>query len=258
MEKQTMRNQVIIEGRSIVKSFGTLPVLRGADLQAHRGDIVGIIGPSGGGKSTFLRCLNFLETPDQGSVYFQGQEIDSHSREQVRAHRARVSMVFQQFNLWSHLSVLENVTLAPRHVLGLKKQEADEKARSLLQRVGLFEKKDAHPAQLSGGQQQRVAIARALAMDPDVILLDEPTSSLDPELVGEVVKVIRSLALEGRTMILVSHEMRLIRDISTNVLFMDQGKVAFAGPPAEVFGGGDARLNRFLAHFTQDSSSERT
>jgi polar amino acid transport system ATP-binding protein len=230
--------------------------LKGVSLKAHKGDVISIIGSSGSGKSTFLRCINFLETPDRGRVIVNGEEIAMKigrdgkavpkSWRQVEKLRTGLGMVFQNFNLWAHRTVLENVIEAPVHVLGVKRQEAVEKAEALLNKVGLYDKKNAYPAFLSGGQQQRAAIARALCVEPAVMLFDEPTSALDPELVGEVLKVIRDLAEEGRTMLLVTHEMRFARDVSTEVMFLHQGRVEEAGPPAQVFGNpASARCREF-------------
>jgi len=229
----------------IHKSFGNHEVLKGISLTAKKGDVISIIGSSGSGKSTFLRCINFLETPDSGRVTVNGEEVAvtrkrdgrsvPQSWRQVERLRTGLGMVFQSFNLWAHLTVLENVIEAPVHVMGVKRAEAVEKAEALLQKVGLYEKKDAYPAFLSGGQQQRAAIARALCVEPAVMLFDEPTSALDPELVGEVLKVIRDLAEEGRTMLLVTHEMRFARDVSSHVMFLHQGRVEEEGSPQQVF-----------------------
>lgn len=229
----------------IHKSFGNHEVLKGISLTARKGDVISIIGSSGSGKSTFLRCINFLETPDSGRVTVNGEEVAVTRRRdgrsvpqswrQVERLRTGLGMVFQSFNLWAHLTVLENVIEAPVHVMGVKRAEAVEKADALLHKVGLYEKKDAYPAFLSGGQQQRAAIARALCVEPAVMLFDEPTSALDPELVGEVLKVIRDLAEEGRTMLLVTHEMRFARDVSSHVMFLHQGRVEEEGSPQQVF-----------------------
>ncbi len=229
----------------IHKSFGNHEVLKGISLTAKKGDVISIIGSSGSGKSTFLRCINFLETPDSGRVTVNGEEVAVTRRRdgksvpqswrQVERLRTGLGMVFQSFNLWAHLTVLENVIEAPVHVMGVKRAEAVEKAEALLHKVGLYEKKDAYPAFLSGGQQQRAAIARALCVEPAVMLFDEPTSALDPELVGEVLKVIRDLAEEGRTMLLVTHEMRFARDVSSQVMFLHQGRVEEEGSPQQVF-----------------------
>jgi len=242
----------------IHKSFGTLEVLKGVSVTAHDGDVIAMVGSSGSGKSTFLRCINLLETPDSGQVHVggelirmtrnrRGQAVPADSR-QVDRIRSRLSMVFQQFNLWSHMTVLENVIEAPVHVLKVPRAEATGQAKAILDRVGLSDKHDYYPAHLSGGQQQRAAIARALAMEPEVMLFDEPTSALDPELVGEVLKVIRDLADEGRTMILVTHEMGFAREVSSEVIFLHEGRVEERGPPTEVFGNQESeRFRQFLA-----------
>jgi len=228
----------------IHKSFDDLSVLRGVSMQAHEGDVLSIIGASGSGKSTLLRCINLLELPDAGEIRVGGEPIKFTSRKgqrvpadtkQVERLRSRLGMVFQSFNLWSHMNVMQNVTEVPVQVLGVTKAEARERAEHYLQRVGLWEKRDTYPAYLSGGQQQRAAIARALAIEPRVMLFDEPTSALDPELVGEVLKVISDLANEGRTMILVTHEMKFARDVSTQVIFLHEGQVEEKGTPKQVF-----------------------
>ncbi len=227
------------------KSFGELEVLKGISLTAQQGDVVSVIGSSGSGKSTFLRCINLLEQPDSGSITVGGESVTFKGtpgsdyriadRKQVERLRRRLGMVFQNFALWEHMSVLQNVIEAPVHVLGVKKAEAIEQAMELLARVGLAEKCDAYPAYLSGGQKQRAAIARALAMQPEVMLFDEPTSALDPELVSEVLQVIRALAEEGRTMILVTHEMRFARDVSSHIMYLHEGIVEESGTPDQVF-----------------------
>ena len=239
------------------KRFGALTILDGISLTAHDHDVVAILGSSGSGKSTFLRCINLLETPDSGRIWIDGELI--HMREKggiavpadrrhVERIRRRVAMVFQQFNLWAHMDVLRNVTEAPIHVLGLPRKDATERAEAMLAKVGVAEKRHAYPAELSGGQQQRVAIARALAMEPDLMLFDEPTSALDPELVGEVLKVIRDLAGEGRTMLLVTHEMAFARDVASRVVFLHKGRVEEEGTPLEFFGAPRSpRLCQFLA-----------
>jgi octopine/nopaline transport system ATP-binding protein len=240
------------------KSFGPLEVLKGVSLTAREGDVVSMIGSSGSGKSTFLRCINFLEMPTRGQIIVNGEEIslkpakdgNLHPADprQVERIRAQLGMVFQSFNLWQHMTVLQNVIEAPVHVLKVTKAEAIERAEKLLHRVGLYEKKDQYPSFLSGGQQQRAAIARALAMEPKVMLFDEPTSALDPELVGEVLKVIRSLAEEGRTMILVTHEMKFARDVSSHVIYLHQGMIEEQGPPQQVFGAPkSARCKQFVS-----------
>ena len=249
-----------LEAHNIRKSYGELEVLRGVDLTAERGDVIAVIGASGSGKSTLLRCLNLLELPDAGSIRFDGEELALRrgrdgrlhpaSREQITRLRARVGFVFQNFNLWPHRTILGNVTEAPRCVLGLTRQQANARAEETLAKVGLADKRDAYPLHLSGGQQQRAAIARALAMEPRVILFDEPTSALDPELVGEVLGVIRTLAEEGRTMVIVTHEMRFARDVCSEVVFLEQGQVEERGAPAQVFHQPQSsRCRRFLASY---------
>jgi octopine/nopaline transport system ATP-binding protein len=239
------------------KSFGELEVLKGVSLSAKDGDVVAIIGGSGSGKSTLLRCINCLENPTSGLIRVNGEEIrlkaDSHGhtapadRRQIERIRSRLGMVFQSFNLWSHMTLIENVVEVPIHVLGVKRDEATDIAERLLARVGLAEKRDVYPAFLSGGQQQRGAIARALAIEPRVMLFDEPTSALDPELVGEVLKVIGDLAQEGRTMILVTHEMKFARKVATHVVFLSNGQVEEEGPPEQIFGDPKSeRLKQFL------------
>ena len=216
------------------KSFGRLDVLRGIDLEVREGEVVCLIGPSGSGKSTFLRCLNFLETPTSGEV-----EVDGHiltdGKADLNKIRENIGMVFQQFNLFPHLNVLDNITMAPLDRKKLDKAAAEQKARALLERVGLADKASVYPAQLSGGQQQRVAIARALAMDPDIMLFDEPTSALDPEMVGEVLAVMRQLADGGMTMVVVTHEMGFAREVADRVIFMDEGVIVEQGDPADIF-----------------------
>ncbi len=227
------------------KSFGELEVLKGVSLSAKEGDVISIIGSSGSGKSTFLRCINLLELPSQGEILLRGEAVKFKTREghlvptdkrQVERFRSQLGMVFQSFNLWQHMTVMQNVIEGPTQVLKIPKTEAVERAEGILNQVGLLDKKDQYPAFLSGGQQQRAAIARALAMEPRVMLFDEPTSALDPELVGEVLKVIRSLADEGRTMILVTHEMKFARDVSSEVVYLHEGKVEEQGTPKQVFG----------------------
>ncbi len=229
----------------IHKRFANVEVLKGVSLTARDGDVISVIGASGSGKSTMLRCINLLEIPDAGRIVVNGEEIAMKTTragrlqpadpKQVARIRARLAMVFQSFNLWSHMTILQNVIEAPVHVLGLPKAEATERGKALLDKVGIGDRLDYYPSHLSGGQQQRAAIARALAMEPQVMLFDEPTSALDPELVGEVLKVMRDLADEGRTMVVVTHEMAFARDVSSEVLFLHQGKVEERGPPAQVF-----------------------
>jgi octopine/nopaline transport system ATP-binding protein len=239
------------------KSFGSLEVLKGVSLKANEGDVISILGASGSGKSTMLRCINMLEVPDGGDVTIGGETIKlKQSRKgvqpadqrQVDRIRSRVAMVFQSFNLWSHMTVLENVIEAPVHVQKRPKAECIAEAEELLAKVGIVDKRNQYPSHLSGGQQQRAAIARALAMRPDVMLFDEPTSALDPELVGEVLRVMRSLAEEGRTMLVVTHEMGFARDVSNRVVFLHKGVVEEEGPPAEVFGAPKSeRFKQFIS-----------
>jgi histidine transport system ATP-binding protein len=242
------------------KQYGSNEVLKGVSLTAHAGDVISVIGSSGSGKSTMLRCINFLEQPNSGRIVVDGEEVrttpDKKSGalkpadpKQLQRVRTKLAMVFQHFNLWSHMTVLENVIEAPIHVLGLSRREAEERARVYLEKVGLAPRVETqYPSHLSGGQQQRVAIARALTMHPDVMLFDEPTSALDPELVGEVLKVMQKLAEEGRTMVVVTHEMGFARNVSNHVMFLHQGRVEEAGAPAEVFGNPRSeRLRQFLA-----------
>ncbi|KAF0228219.1 MAG: hypothetical protein FD175_2325 [Beijerinckiaceae bacterium] len=242
----------------IRKAFGSLEVLRGVSLRANKGDVIAIIGGSGSGKSTFLRCLNLLEVPDAGSLWLNGITLDFNrsgpaggTTPKAKAElRRRLGMVFQSFNLWTHMSALDNIIAGPIHVLGQDRKEARAIGLDLLDRVGLADKADAFPAQLSGGQQQRVAIARALAMRPEALLFDEPTSALDPELVGEVLKVIQGLAAEGRTMILVTHEMAFARDVATHVMFFHDGRVEEEGRPDLIFSNpGSERCRSFLKKF---------
>ncbi|MFN3686956.1 ABC transporter ATP-binding protein [Salinarimonas sp.] len=230
--------------RDLRKSFGSLEVLKGVSLDARVGDVISILGASGSGKSTMLRCINMLETPDSGEVSIGGETIalkktrhgmQPADQRQVDRIRSKVAMVFQSFNLWSHMTILENVVEAPIHVQGRPKAEAIAEGEALLEKVGIADKAKHYPAHLSGGQQQRAAIARALAMRPNVMLFDEPTSALDPELVGEVLRVMRALAEEGRTMLVVTHEMGFARDVSNRVVFLHQGVVEEEGPAAEVF-----------------------
>ena len=246
---------VALEVKDLYKRFGDLEVLKGVSMTAREHDVISILGSSGSGKSTFLRCINLLEIPTAGEVWVHGEQIRMRELRngerapadprQVQRIRARLAMVFQQFNLWSHMTVLQNVMEAPVHVLGVPKREARERAEQVLVRVGMEDRKDYYPAHLSGGQQQRAAIARALAMEPEMLLFDEPTSALDPELVGEVLKVMRSLAEEGRTMLVVTHEMGFAREVSDRVLFLHDGRVEEEGGPAEMFG--HPRSQRFRA-----------
>ncbi len=247
----------VIEIKNLHKRFGELEVLKGVDITARKGDVVSLIGSSGSGKSTLLRCANLLEDSQQGDVIFKGEPIvwtgsDLHRRpadaKQILRIRTNLSMVFQQFNLWSHMTILQNVMEAPLTVLGRERSEVEASARKYLDKVGIGDKCDAWPAQLSGGQQQRAAIARALCMEPEALLFDEPTSALDPELEQEVVKVIKDLASEGRTMILVTHDMKMAADVSDHVVFLHQGKIEEQGAPDRLFGAPQTeRLQGFLS-----------
>ncbi|MBB5154375.1 amino acid ABC transporter ATP-binding protein [Saccharopolyspora phatthalungensis] len=240
-------SDVMIEISGLDKSFGSLEVLRGIDLEVNRGEVVCVIGPSGSGKSTLLRCVNLLEEPSAGKVVVDGTDLTGPDTDLDGARR-HIGMVFQQFNLFAHLHVLDNLTVAQRKVLGRDKAAAEKIAWENLARVGLSEKADALPAQLSGGQQQRVAIARALSMNPRVMLFDEPTSALDPELVGDVLGVMRELADDGMTMLVVTHEMQFAREVADRVLFMDDGRIVEQGAPAEVIGAPrEERTRTFLA-----------
>ena len=228
-----MTDTVLIETRKLTKSFGGLQVLKGVDLQVHQGEAIAVIGPSGGGKSTFLRCLNLLETPDSGDVIFEGQKINQKGTD-VDKYRQKMGMVFQHFNVFPHMTVQQNITLAPVLLKKQTKAEADAKALYLLERIGLLDKKDEYPRKLSGGQKQRLAIVRALAMEPDVMLFDEPTSALDPEMVGEVLSVIRALVRAGMTTVIVTHEMGFAREVSDRILFMSDGVIVEQGAPADL------------------------
>ncbi|HYH61654.1 MAG TPA: amino acid ABC transporter ATP-binding protein [Solirubrobacterales bacterium] len=238
----------ILSLRGVHKSFGKLRVLAGVDLEVQRGTVTCVIGPSGSGKSTLLRCINLLAPPEQGSIMLEGKELAQNVKgDDLDYVRQRVGIVFQQFNLFPHMSAIDNVSLAQRKVLGRTESEAKEKAESLLLRVGLGDKLDTYPDRLSGGQQQRVAIARALAMEPHVMLFDEVTSALDPELVKEVLDVMRELAAEGMTMVVVTHEMHFAKDVADRVAFMDGGVIVEYGPPAEVLGNPrEERTKKFL------------
>lgn len=217
------------------KSFGDLHVLKGVNEHIKKGEVVSVIGPSGSGKSTFLRCLNLLEQPEEGQIFFEGVEI-TDKKIDINVHRQKMGMVFQHFNVFPHMTVKENITLAPTMLKKMTAAEADQTALELLNRVGLAEKADEYPKRLSGGQKQRLAIVRALAMNPDVMLFDEPTSALDPEMVGEVLNVIKELTVSGMTCIIVTHEMGFAREVSDRVLFMDEGVIMESGTPDEVFG----------------------
>ena len=237
----------MIRTENLHKSFGDLHVLRGVDQTIRKGEVVSIIGPSGGGKSTFLRCLNLLEKPEEGKIFFQGTEITGKGVN-IDIHRQKMGMVFQHFNIFPHLSVAENITLAPKMLRGLSEGQANDLARDLLDRVGLLSKFDEMPGNLSGGQKQRLAIVRALAMEPEVMLFDEPTSALDPEMVGEVLDVIKGLVKTGMTSVIVTHEMRFAREVSDRCLFIADGKVLEDAPPEEFFDHPKhPRLKEFLS-----------
>ena len=251
-------NKYTLVAENIHKSFGNLHVLRGLSLNAKKGDVISILGSSGSGKSTFLRCINFLETPDLGRVLLDGEEVIVEKNKngklllidtkQIQRLRSQLGMVFQSFNLWSHMTVLQNVTEGPIQVLKLNREDAELRAIKYLKKVGILDKINSYPSQLSGGQQQRVAIARALAMEPKALLFDEPTSALDPELVGEVLRVMKDLAEEGRTMIVVTHEMGFAREVSNRIMFLHNGLVEEEGTPKEVFENAKSeRCREFLA-----------
>jgi ABC-type histidine transport system ATPase subunit len=247
-----------LEIRNLHKRYGDLEVLKGISLTARDGDVISILGSSGSGKSTFLRCINLLESPYQGQIFVAGEELKlkpgkdgalvAADNRQINRLRSQLGFVFQNFNLWPHMSILDNIIEAPRRVLGLSKAEATERAEALLAKVGIADKRHSYPTQLSGGQQQRAAIARTLCMEPKVILFDEPTSALDPEMVQEVLNVIRALAEEGRTMLLVTHEMNFARQVSSEVVFLHQGLVEEQGPPDQVFGNPTSeRCRQFMS-----------
>ena len=242
-----MNGNVLFEIKDLQKKFGSLTVFDGLSETICKGDVVVIIGPSGGGKSTFIRCLNLLEQPTAGKIYFEGEDITAKGFD-VNRHRQKVGMVFQQFNLFNNLTVLENITISLTKVKKQSEEESEKKALKLLKRVGLEGKANAYPSQLSGGQKQCIAIVRALAMEPDVLLFDEPTSALDPEMVGEVLQVISDLARDGITMVVVTHEMGFARKVGTRVLFMDGGQIAEQGTPEEIFEHPqNARTKEFLS-----------
>ncbi len=237
----------LIQVRSLGKSFGELKVLQGITVDIHQGDVVCVIGPSGSGKSTFLRCLNRLEEATEGSIFFDGVDIVDPKTD-IDKHRQKMGMVFQQFNLFPHMTILKNMTLAPVKLQGADQAQAEQEAIKLLERVGLADRADAYPAQLSGGQKQRIAIVRALMMKPEVMLFDEPTSALDPEMVGEVLAVMRELAEEKMTMVVVTHEMGFAREVANRVMFMDGGNFVEEGTPKELFGNPkNERLKLFLS-----------
>ena len=240
-------NETLIKVENLQKAFGEISVLKGIDTEIKKGEVVCIIGPSGSGKSTFLRCLNLLEAPTGGRIFFDGTDI-TDPKTNINVHRQKMGMVFQQFNLFPHMTVLKNMTIAPMKVLGVSKAEAEERAMKLLERVGLADRANSYPSQLSGGQKQRVAIVRALCMQPEVMLFDEPTSALDPEMVGEVLDVMKNLANEGMTMAVVTHEMGFAREVADRVFFIDEGIIMEEGSPEELFQNPkSARLKDFLS-----------
>lgn len=243
----TTNGDVLIRVENLQKAFGDFHALNGITEEIHKGEVVVIIGPSGSGKSTFLRSLNLLEVPTGGHIYFEGVDI-TDAKVDIDKHRQKMGMVFQHFNLFPHKTILENITLAPIKLLKKDKAEAEKEARALLKRVGLEEKADSYPSQLSGGQKQRIAIVRSLAMSPDVMLFDEPTSALDPEMVGEVLELMKQLAQEGMTMVVVTHEMGFAREVADRVMFVDEGRVKEQGTPEEFFANPkDERLKEFLS-----------
>ena len=240
-------SETLLKIENLTKRFGDLEVLKGISTEIRKGEVVVMIGPSGGGKSTFLRCMNLLEQPTGGSIFFDGVDIVKADEKTQNRVRSEMGMVFQHFNLFPHLTILDHITLAPKLVRGVSAEEAEKQALELLEVVGLSSKAKAYPQQLSGGQKQRVAIVRSLAMEPKVMLFDEPTSALDPEMVGEVLDVMRDLARHGLTMVVVTHEMRFARDVGTRILFLEGGRIAAEGTPAEIFGGHhEGRLGEFL------------
>ena len=239
--------QPLIRVQDLGKSFGSIDVLKGITVDIHKGDVVFVVGPSGSGKSTFLRCLNLLEEPTSGHIFFEGTDITDKNTD-INLLRRKMGMVFQQFNLFPHMSIMKNMTIAPVKLLGVKEEDAVKEAEKLLARVGLLDKKDAYPGQLSGGQKQRIAIVRALMMKPDVMLFDEPTSALDPEMVGEVLNVMRELAKEHMTMLVVTHEMGFAREVADRVMFLDGGDFVEEAPPEEFFTNPKSeRLRSFLS-----------
>ena len=242
-----MNNEPLIRVQDLGKSFGSIHVLKGINVNIYKGDVVFVVGPSGSGKSTFLRCLNLLEEPTQGHIFFEGTDI-TDPKVNIDKHRQKMGMVFQQFNLFPHMDIMKNLTLAPMKLQGKSQQEAETDAMQLLERVGLADRAHAFPSQLSGGQKQRIAIVRALCMKPDVMLFDEPTSALDPEMVGEVLSVMRDLAKEKMTMVVVTHEMGFAREVANRVMFMDEGYFMEEAAPEEFFGNPkNERLKSFLS-----------
>ncbi|MBS1032226.1 ATP-binding cassette domain-containing protein [Gluconobacter cerinus] len=260
-ETAPLPGATVIKAVGLTKRYGVLDVLQGIDLEAHEGEVISILGASGSGKSTFLRCLNLLEVPSGGALNILGEDIrfrlkrgEQHIADarQINRLRSQVGMVFQNFCLWSHRTVLQNVMEGPVHVQGRDRHEVRDEAEKALARVGMLNRAEYYPSQLSGGQQQRVAIARAIVMRPRVLLFDEPTSALDPELVGEVLKVMRDLASEGRTMLIVTHEMAFARDVSSRIVFLEKGTVRAQGSPQDLFKGGmDESFDRFISHFSR-------
>ena len=244
-----MTTDTLISVRDLMKKFDGMKThaLNGVSIDIHKGEVVFVIGPSGSGKSTFLRCLNLLETPTSGTILFEGADI-TDKKTDINLHRRKMGMVFQQFNLFPHMTIMKNLTIAPMKLLKKSREEAEQTARELLERVGLAHRADAYPNQLSGGQKQRIAIVRALCMKPDVMLFDEPTSALDPEMVGEVLTVMRELAEENMTMVVVTHEMAFAKEVATRVVFMDNGSIVEENTPKELFENPQSdRLKRFLA-----------
>ncbi len=244
----TIKNgEILIKVEGLQKNFGKLHALNGVSGEIRKGEVVVVVGPSGSGKSTFLRSLNLLEEPSEGKIYFEGVDI-TDKKVDINKHRQKMGMVFQHFNLFPHKTILQNITLAPTKLLGMSKEDADKKGMELLERVGLAEKADAYPSQLSGGQKQRIAIVRSLAMEPDVMLFDEPTSALDPEMVGEVLELMKQLAKDGMTMVVVTHEMGFAREVGSRVIFMADGEIKEQGSPEEFFEHPkDPRLQEFLS-----------
>ena len=239
--------QPLIRVQDLGKSFGSIDVLKGITVDIHKGDVVFVVGPSGSGKSTFLRCLNLLEEPTSGHIFFEGTDI-TDPRTDIDKHRQKMGMVFQQFNLFPHMDIMKNLTIAPMKLQGKGQKEAEDEAMELLERVGLADRAHAYPSQLSGGQKQRIAIVRALCMQPEVMLFDEPTSALDPEMVGEVLEVMKQLAEENMTMVVVTHEMGFAREVATRVMFMADGRQVEEGTPEEIFTNPKSeRLQTFLA-----------
>ena len=240
-------DKTLIKVENLVKNFGEIKVLKGINTEIKKGEVVCIIGASGSGKSTFLRCMNLLEYPTEGHIYLDETDISDPNTD-INIHRQKMGMVFQQFNLFPHMNILKNMTIAPIKLLKMSKEDAEKKALALLDKVGLKDRADAYPSQLSGGQKQRVAIVRALCMDPEVMLFDEPTSALDPEMVGEVLNLIKDLAASGMTMAIVTHEMGFAREVADRVLFIDEGVIAEEGTPEEIFGNPQCpRLKDFLS-----------